>query len=93
MHELWLGVAAIAQPATALALLAGSLLGIVIGVLPGVGPGVAIAAMPTMIAGIYGMNFTHMPELSWRFGYGYALALMVTVCVLLYRAFRRSGWL
>lgn len=54
---------------------------------------VAIAAMPTMIAGIYGMNFTHMPELSWRFGYGYALALMVTVCVLLYRAFRRSGWL
>ena len=47
----------------------------------------------TFLSGLYGMNFTHMPELSWRFGYGYALALMVTVCVLLYRAFRRSGWL
>ena len=52
MHELWLGVAAIAQPATALALLAGSLLGIVIGVLPGVGPGVAIAAMLPLTYGV-----------------------------------------
>ena len=54
---------------------------------------VAIAAMPTMIAGIYGMNFEHMPELGWRFGYAFALAIMFTVCLLLYRAFRRSGWL
>lgn len=54
---------------------------------------VAIAAMPTMIAGIYGMNFEHMPELGWRYGYGMALALMAAVCVVLYRLFRRSGWL
>ena len=54
---------------------------------------VAIAAMPTMIAGIYGMNFDHMPELRWRFGYELVLAVMALVCGLLYRAFRRSGWL
>ncbi len=54
---------------------------------------VAIAAMPTMIAGIYGMNFEHMPELHWRFGYALALLLMVSVCGVLYRLFRRSGWL
>ncbi|MFN8098323.1 MAG: magnesium/cobalt transporter CorA [Dermatophilaceae bacterium] len=54
---------------------------------------VAIAAMPTMIAGIYGMNFDHMPELRWHYGYAYALLLMVCVCAVLYRAFRRSGWL
>jgi magnesium transporter len=54
---------------------------------------VAIAAMPTMIAGIYGMNFDHMPELHWRFGYPMALSLMAAVCLLLYRSFKRSGWL
>lgn len=54
---------------------------------------VAIAAVPTMLAGIYGMNFHHMPELHWRFGYPLVLTVMVTVCCLLYRAFRRSGWL
>ncbi len=54
---------------------------------------VAIAAMPTMIAGIYGMNFDHMPELRWKFGYAFVLLLMVSVCGFLYRAFRRSGWL
>lgn len=54
---------------------------------------VAIVAVPTMIAGIYGMNFTHMPELQWTFGYPLALVVMVTACVLLYRAFRRTGWL
>jgi magnesium transporter len=54
---------------------------------------VAIAAVPTMIAGIYGMNFDNIPELHWRFGYYLALALMAGVCVGLYRAFRRSGWL
>ena len=54
---------------------------------------VAIAAVGTLVAGVYGMNFVHMPELHWRFGYGYALALMVTASVLLYRLFKRSGWL
>jgi len=54
---------------------------------------VAIVAVPTMIAGIYGMNFRYMPELDWRFGYPLSLAIMVVACVGLYRAFRRSGWL
>ncbi len=54
---------------------------------------VAIVAVPTMIAGIYGMNFKHMPELSWRFGYPMAVFVMIVSSVLLYRAFRRSGWL
>lgn len=53
----------------------------------------AIIAVPTMIAGIYGMNFDYMPELHWRYGYPAAIALMLTVCGLLYRAFRRAGWL
>jgi magnesium transporter len=54
---------------------------------------VAIAAVPTMIAGIYGMNFEHMPELSWTYGYPAVLALMVTVCGFLYFNFRRNHWL
>ena len=54
---------------------------------------VAIAAVPTMMAGIYGMNFQHMPELGWLVGYPLALATMATACLLLYRSFRRSGWL
>jgi len=54
---------------------------------------VAIAAVPTAVAGIYGMNFEHMPELEWRFGYPLIVAFMVTVCSLLYWRFRRSGWL
>lgn len=54
---------------------------------------VAILAVPTMIAGVYGMNFDHMPELHWRLGYPFALALMAGVCTSLYRAFKRSGWL
>jgi magnesium transporter len=54
---------------------------------------VAIAAVPTMIAGIYGMNFDNMPELRWQYGYFMVLALMALVCGGLYRAFRRSGWL
>ena len=54
---------------------------------------VAIAAVPTAIAGIYGMNFENMPELGWEFGYPLALAVMLAVCLALYRAFRRSGWL
>jgi len=39
------------------------------------------------------MNFDHMPELHWRLGYPFALGLMAVVCSLLYRAFKRSGWL
>ncbi|MGL5858560.1 MAG: magnesium and cobalt transport protein CorA [Angustibacter sp.] len=54
---------------------------------------VAIAAVPTMIAGIYGMNFEHMPELRWRLGYPLALLLMLSACAGLYRAFKRAGWL
>ena len=54
---------------------------------------VAIAAVPTMLAGIYGMNFDHMPELRWRFGYLYVLVVMGVSCLALYRLFRRSGWL
>jgi magnesium transporter len=54
---------------------------------------VAIAAVPTMLAGIYGMNFDHMPELHWTFGYPLLIAVMALVCTGLYRAFRKSGWL
>jgi magnesium transporter len=54
---------------------------------------VAIAAVPTAIAGIYGMNFEHMPELTWTFGYPAALLLMAIICLLLYRRFKRAGWL
>jgi magnesium transporter len=54
---------------------------------------VAIIAVPTMIAGIYGMNFEHMPELGWTFGYPLALAVMLVACVTLYGYFKRVGWL
>jgi magnesium transporter len=54
---------------------------------------VAIIAMPTMIAGIYGMNFDHMPELGWQYGYPLALAAMVVSCFALYRNFKRRDWL
>ena len=52
-----------------------------------------IIAVPTAIAGIYGMNFEFMPELQWRYGYFTVLLLIVTACVLLYRGFKRNGWL
>jgi magnesium transporter len=54
---------------------------------------VAIVAAPTAMAGIYGMNFRFMPELEWRYGYFMTLAVMASVCALLYRLFKRSGWL
>ncbi|HET7720377.1 MAG TPA: magnesium/cobalt transporter CorA [Acidimicrobiales bacterium] len=54
---------------------------------------VAIVAVPTMIAGIYGMNFEHMPELGWVVGYPFALTLMAVLCVGLYIMFRRRDWL
>jgi magnesium transporter len=53
----------------------------------------AIILIPTLIAGIYGMNFEHMPELGWRFGYPFALALMLVSAFVLYRMFRRRDWL
>ena len=53
----------------------------------------AILMVPTAIAGIYGMNFTHMPELQWAFSYPAVLGLITVCCVLLYRGFRRNGWL
>lgn len=53
----------------------------------------AILAVPTAIAGIYGMNFEHMPELKWEYGYYVVLAVTITICVILYWRFRKSGWL
>jgi magnesium transporter len=54
---------------------------------------VAIAAVPTLLAGIYGMNFEHMPELHWTFGYPLIIAVMLSICTALYLAFKRNGWL
>jgi magnesium transporter len=54
---------------------------------------VAIWAVPTLLAGIYGMNFKHLPELNWPLGYPLVLIVMVVICLGLYRAFRRNGWL
>ena len=53
----------------------------------------AILIVPTIVTGVYGMNFDHMPELNWLLGYPFALALMVAIPVLLYLGFKRSGWL
>ena len=53
----------------------------------------AIALVPTAIAGIYGMNFEDMPELSWRFGYPMAIGVIAGLCVTLYVLLRRRGWL
>ncbi|MFQ1003596.1 magnesium/cobalt transporter CorA [Modestobacter sp. SSW1-42] len=52
-----------------------------------------LIAAPTLVAGVYGMNFDHMPELHWSFGYPFALLLMAALCWLLYRGFKRNGWL
>jgi magnesium transporter len=53
----------------------------------------AIILVPTLIAGVYGMNFTHMPELDWAWGYPFALFLMGSSASALYLVFRRKGWL
>jgi magnesium transporter len=53
----------------------------------------AILAVPTAVAGIYGMNFEHMPELHWRYGYFAVLAVVITICSGLYWRFRQNGWL
>jgi magnesium transporter len=54
---------------------------------------VGIVAAPTLIAGIYGMNFKNMPELDWTYGYPMAVGLMLVVCAVLWVWFKRSGWL
>jgi magnesium transporter len=53
----------------------------------------AILFAPTLVGTIYGMNFTHMPELDWRFGYPLALTAMVVMGFVLYRIFKRRRWL
>ena len=54
---------------------------------------VALASVPTMIAGIYGMNFETMPELRWEFGYPAVIGSLLVITVVLYRKFKKSGWL
>jgi len=53
----------------------------------------ALVAVPTMIAGIYGMNFEHMPELNWAFGYPLSIAVMAAIDGYLFYRFRKAGWL
>jgi magnesium transporter len=53
----------------------------------------ALVAVPTMIAGVYGMNFEHMPELKWTFGYPLAVGAMVVIDAWLFSRFRKAGWL
>lgn len=53
----------------------------------------AILAVPTAIAGIYGMNFEHMPELRWEYGYYVVIGVTLTICIALYFRLRRAGWL
>jgi magnesium transporter len=54
---------------------------------------VAIIAVPTMVFGLYGMNFEHMPELGWTYGYPTVVAVVLVICTLLYRRFKHAGWL
>ena len=53
----------------------------------------AIIAVPTMIAGVYGMNFKHMPELEWEWGYPLAMLAMIGIDIWLYSWFKRIRWL
>ncbi|MFJ3876548.1 magnesium/cobalt transporter CorA [Streptomyces sp. NPDC090077] len=53
----------------------------------------AIVAVPTMVCGVYGMNFDHMPELHWTYGYPLVLAVMAVACFVIHRGFRRNGWI
>ena len=54
---------------------------------------VALASVPTMVAGIYGMNFDVMPELRWKYGYPLVVSSLAILTVVLYRKFKKSGWL
>ncbi len=58
-----------------------------------ISPRAGISGVRTAIAGIYGMNFRDMPELHWRYGYPLVLLVILLACVLLYRGFKRNGWL
>ena len=53
----------------------------------------AIFAICTAFAGVWGMNFKYMPELEWKYGYPFALTIMISVCVYLHRRFKKAGWL
>ena len=53
----------------------------------------AILAVPTAVAGIYGMNFEHMPELKWEYGYYFVVGMIAVVVAALYLGFRRNKWL
>jgi magnesium transporter len=53
----------------------------------------AILFAPTLIGTVYGMNFRNMPELHWFYGYPFAIALMVVVCLTFYFVFKRRSWL
>ncbi|MEU9717657.1 magnesium/cobalt transporter CorA [Streptomyces sp. NPDC047976] len=53
----------------------------------------AIVAVPTMVCGVYGMNFDHMPELHWTYGYPLVLAVMAVACFVIHRGFKRNGWI
>ncbi|MGW4780952.1 magnesium/cobalt transporter CorA [Streptomyces filamentosus] len=53
----------------------------------------AIVAVPTMVCGVYGMNFEHMPELRWTYGYPVVLGVIAVACYVIHRGFRRNGWL
>ncbi|MEU3745933.1 MULTISPECIES: magnesium and cobalt transport protein CorA [Streptomyces] len=53
----------------------------------------AIVAVPTMVCGVYGMNFEHMPELRWTYGYPLVLSVILVACFVIHRGFRRNGWL
>ncbi|WP_405486964.1 magnesium/cobalt transporter CorA [Streptomyces sp. NBC_00096] len=53
----------------------------------------AIVAVPTMVCGVYGMNFDNMPELHWTYGYPIVVAVMAVACFVIHRGFRRNGWL
>ncbi|WP_030207743.1 magnesium and cobalt transport protein CorA [Streptomyces sp. NRRL S-87] len=53
----------------------------------------AIIAVPTMVCGVYGMNFDHMPELRWTYGYPLVLGVISVACFVIHRGFRRNGWL
>jgi magnesium transporter len=53
----------------------------------------AMLAVPTAVAGIYGMNFQNMPELTWRYGYYTTVGVIVVVCGVLYWRFKKAGWL
>jgi magnesium transporter len=53
----------------------------------------AMLAVPTAIAGIYGMNFENMPELGWRYGYLAVMVVIAVICGVLYWRFKKAGWL